>query len=211
MLDRQIYGTPDPCFDTIYNSLSVHRDGFFYEVTTTSADLARHMPVLYVEPGAHLCVALTFKIGNRESFNEMTDLWQSTIGSVAEMQQRPLPITVLVIGFWLGSDCLENTKAILHYGIPEGMVIREREEERGEVFARTYGYLYGECDCRTGSGTREAFTRAVEEAHAVARVRFAGDPEGLKSYRQRAKMACYGLVKACCPETVGIGECKGLE
>ena len=200
MLDRQIYGPPDPCFDTIYDLLSVCRDGFFYGVELMPGEMARHTPAFFLAYDAHLCVALTFKIGNRESFQEMTDLWQWTIGSVAEMQQQPLPVTVLVIGFWLGSDCLENTKAILQYGIPEGMAVREREEECGEVFAKAHGYLYGECDWKTGSGTREVFTRVVEEAHAVARVRFGGDPEGLKLYRQQAKKACYELIKACCPE-----------
>lgn len=106
----------------------------------------------------------------------------------SDMQQHPLPLTVLVVGFRVNQDSSPATQAPVN---SNGI-----KKENGEMFAKRHGYLYAEIDGRTGQGTKEAYERVVEDAHTVARIRFAGDSEGFKVYRDQALKACSQLVSA---------------
>ena len=109
----------------------------------------------------------------------MTKLWESTLCVAARAQQQQevaLPLTVLVVTFRNGQD---NSLAADQVSVKP-----DAREQDGEIFARRHGYLYAECDSRTGQGVKEAFTRVAEDAHAVTRVRSSGDPEGLRLFRE---------------------------
>lgn len=164
--------------------LSVCCDRFWYQVEPVSVQNLSSSGIIFeAEMGTHLCVALTYKLGRRYSFEDMVDVWES----VLYPQRQPLPFTVLVIGFRCGGQ--DDPPAT-------GASAKAEGDEDGEAFAKGQGYLYAVCDARTGQGVIEAFTLVAEDAHSVGRVRFAGDAEGLWAYRLQAKMACY-RVRTC--------------
>jgi len=174
--------------DHLLDSHSLCCDGVFYDVFPVPAEL----PPLIVEPNMLLSVAFTYKVGNQESFDEMIKLWESIVSIVPGLQQQPLPLPVLVVGFRIGQGTSQWVRQMCANPELDG------EEENGETFARRHGYLYAECDTWTGHGVTEAFTRVAQDVHAVvARTRSAGDSEGLRAYRDQAKMACWQIMRAC--------------
>ena len=69
-------------------------------------------------------------------------------------------LTVLVVAFRNGQDNSLSADQV--------SVKPDAREQDGEIFARRHGYLYAECDSRTGQGVKDAITRVAEDAHAVA-------------------------------------------
>lgn len=167
----------------------VHCGRFLYEVTTHTAQ----DPPLHTVDNAntHPAVALTYKVGSQESFETMVKLWGSTVSAVHNLEQQLPPLTVLVIGF---QDSQTHPEMAPEMSENHGL---GGNEVNGEKFARQHGFIYAECDTRTGQGVKEAFTRVAEEAHVVSTRRFAGDSEGLEAFREQTKIACFRAMRAC--------------